>query len=68
MKYVIVSTGLFISASIMLSAAYIASAIIRSGTVGQSVLTTQTQWLVVASTVAMLAAIALLLIDYFKKE
>ncbi|MFP3355811.1 hypothetical protein R0K17_00505 [Planococcus sp. SIMBA_143] len=70
MKYVIVSTGLFISAAIMFSAAYIASAILRSitGGYGQSILTPQTQLLYSLSIITALAAITLLAIDYFKKD
>lgn len=67
MKFTIVSIGLFISAAIMFSAAYITSAIIRSGTVGQSVLTPQTQLLHIGSICIALLAVTILAIEYFKK-
>ncbi|MGB6407770.1 MAG: hypothetical protein WBF39_09850 [Planococcus donghaensis] len=70
MKYIIVSMGLFISAAIMFSAAYIASAIINLivGSVGQSVLTSQTQVLYLVSIVTALAAVVFFVLGYFKKE
>ncbi|MGX7595007.1 hypothetical protein ACWNS2_07165 [Planococcus plakortidis] len=68
MKAAIIAAGLFISGAIMLSAAYIASAILKSGLYGQSILTPQTQVLYLLGLAAAFAAIVLLAIDHFRKD
>lgn len=69
MKYFIVSTGLFIAAAILYSAAYITSAIIHliTSSIGGSILTSQAQPLFILSIVTVVLAIIFLSVGLFKK-
>lgn len=70
MKYFIVSTGLFVIASILYSAAYITSAILHtiSNSFGGNILLSQTQPLSIFGLIALLGAILFLFIGLFKKD
>lgn len=70
MKYLIVSTGLFITAAILYSTAYISSAIVHliTNRVGENILTSQTQPLFIWSILTVILAIIFLLVGLFKKD
>lgn len=70
MKYFILSTGLFITAALLYSTAYIASAIVHliTNSIGEDLLIPQTQTLSIMSLLTLILAISFLVVGLIQKD